>query len=209
MATAASAAASVGWKELLCTSLKKNKSLRNATYVQVATVRPNGRPANRTVVFRGFLWDTERLTFVTDTRSDKVEEVAGNPYCEVAWYFPNSREQYRIQGTLDIIGASCDDSKLAKARVSAWKNMSDAGRTQFAWPQPGLPRPDPEDKSPYDLPPPPADGPVLDAFSLVVLDPYAVDYLSLKGNLRKSFQRGEAADGGAGGLPWSEVDINP
>lgn len=63
--------------------------------MQLATVRANGRPANRTVVFRGFLWDTERLTFVTDTRSGKVAEVAANPYCELAWYFPNSREQYR------------------------------------------------------------------------------------------------------------------
>ena len=64
-------------------------------YVQIATVREDGRPANRTVVFRGFLWETEKLTFVTDSRSCKVQEVAKNPWCELAWYFPDSREQYR------------------------------------------------------------------------------------------------------------------
>ena len=36
--------------------------------LQVATVTPSGRPANRTVVFRGFLAGTDALTFVTDAR---------------------------------------------------------------------------------------------------------------------------------------------
>ncbi len=36
----------------------------------------------------------------------------------------------RIQGTLNIIMAGQEDDKLAKARVSAWKNLSDPGRTQ-------------------------------------------------------------------------------
>jgi hypothetical protein len=56
------------WKLLLQQSLRKNDKLRHAKYMQIATVRPDGRPANRTVVFRGFLWDTDRLTFVTDAR---------------------------------------------------------------------------------------------------------------------------------------------
>lgn len=86
------------WKQLLCSSLATNASLPYAKYMQLATVRPDGRPANRTVVFRcgaaaaaahacraltlpppththtrrGFLRDTEQLTFVTDTRSQKV-----------------------------------------------------------------------------------------------------------------------------------------
>lgn len=33
----------------------------------------------------------------------QVAEVAANAAAEVAWYFPNTREQYRIAGTLQII----------------------------------------------------------------------------------------------------------
>lgn len=111
----------------------------------------------------------------------------------------------RIQGKLDIIGAGCADEKLARARVAAWKNMSDPGRTQFAWPEPGLPRPEASDTDPYDLPAPPADAPPLETFSLVVLEPHEVDYLSLKGNIRKSFVRSDSPDGGA----WSATEVNP
>jgi pyridoxamine 5'-phosphate oxidase len=40
------------WKEKLFRSLEDNKSLAYSKYVQLATVKPDGRPANRTVVFR-------------------------------------------------------------------------------------------------------------------------------------------------------------
>jgi hypothetical protein len=40
------------WRTMLQRSLGKNRSLAYARYVQLATVRPDGRPANRTVVFR-------------------------------------------------------------------------------------------------------------------------------------------------------------
>lgn len=51
-ANSATAAATASWKARLQGALAKNRSLANARYVQLATVRPDGRPANRTVVFR-------------------------------------------------------------------------------------------------------------------------------------------------------------
>lgn len=62
------AAIGAEWKGAILKALQKNRSLANARYLQIATVRPDGRPANRTVVFRGFLDDTDTLTFITDTR---------------------------------------------------------------------------------------------------------------------------------------------
>lgn len=56
------------WRELLQRALKKNSGCRHSRYVQLATVRPDGRPANRTVVYRGFLGESDVLTFVTDSR---------------------------------------------------------------------------------------------------------------------------------------------
>lgn len=40
------------WQAAITKSLKANKALAYSRYVQLATVRPDGRPANRTVVFR-------------------------------------------------------------------------------------------------------------------------------------------------------------
>ncbi len=62
------ATAAAPWKEVLQKALKKNSNCRHSRYVQLATVRPDGRPANRTVVYRGFLLDTDVVTFVTDSR---------------------------------------------------------------------------------------------------------------------------------------------
>lgn len=56
------------WKAAILQSLKKNRSLAYARYFQVATIRPDGRPSNRTVVFRGFVEDTDLLAFITDSR---------------------------------------------------------------------------------------------------------------------------------------------
>lgn len=58
----------VAWKASLNKALEVNKQLKYSTFFQLATVRPDGRPSVRTVVFRGFLDDTEKITFATDTR---------------------------------------------------------------------------------------------------------------------------------------------
>ena len=41
-----------------------------STFFQLATVRLDNRPANRTMVYRGFAKDSCMLTFTTDRRSD-------------------------------------------------------------------------------------------------------------------------------------------
>ena len=55
------------WRQALAASLKKNKEVYDKWY-QLATIRANGRPANRTVVHRGFLEDTDQLLFISDSR---------------------------------------------------------------------------------------------------------------------------------------------
>lgn len=111
--------------------------------------------------------------------SEQVVEVAQNPWCEVAWYMTDSREQFRIcgecrlccsaasrslllirfagkpgkcwrrretlalcvdAGPLRIIGPDTIDNDMQEARALAWRNMSDGGRSQFAWPDPGMAR---------------------------------------------------------------------
>lgn len=58
----------VAWKSTLSKALEANKHLKYSTFFQLATVRPDGRPSVRTVVFRGFLDESTKITFTTDTR---------------------------------------------------------------------------------------------------------------------------------------------
>ena len=60
--------AAAPWRSALLKSLDLNKELKYSTFFQLATVRPNGKPANRTMVYRGFVGDSTKLTFTTDSR---------------------------------------------------------------------------------------------------------------------------------------------
>jgi pyridoxamine 5'-phosphate oxidase len=76
------------WRSLLSRALHKNRSLPYARYFQLATVRADSRPANRTVVFRGFLEDTDQLKIITDSRSQKADQIDHHPGEKLAGTFP-------------------------------------------------------------------------------------------------------------------------
>lgn len=63
---------------------------------------------------RGFKQGTTDLQFVTDTRAGKIAEIAANPHAHICWYFENSREQFRLDGTLQVVDASEMDEKLQR-----------------------------------------------------------------------------------------------
>lgn len=172
------------WRSLIARALHRNRALPYARYVQLATVRPDGKPANRTIVFRGFLDETDQLKFVTDDRSEKPQQIEYCPWAEVCWYFPNTREQFRIAGKLQLIDRSHPDEALQKARRQAWQDMSDSARTQFAWAHPGQPRAAAETFSP----PMPSQAEPLPQFCLLLLDPVAVDHLELRGDPQNRHQ---------------------
>lgn len=84
---------------------------------------------------------------VTDARSAKVAEVGHNSFAEICWYFPVTREQWRISGRLTIIGKDVNINcsgipadRLQRERATAWRHMSNAGRASFAWPAPACER---------------------------------------------------------------------
>ncbi|QSJ15607.1 pyridoxamine 5'-phosphate oxidase family protein [Nostoc sp. UHCC 0702] len=188
------------WRSAIAHALHRNRSLVYARYLQLATIGYNNRPANRTVVFRGFLEDTNQLKFVTDSRSEKADHIQQQPWAEICWYFPNTREQFRINGCLTLV-ASDNHLNLQQARNTSWQELSDAGRIQFAWPHPGKPR----DTAPQVFAPPAPD-PVqpVPNFCLLLLEPVQVDHLELRGEPqnRRIYQRDENQQ-------WSSQEINP
>jgi pyridoxamine 5'-phosphate oxidase len=166
------------WRSPLARALHLNRSLPYARYLQLATVRLDGRPANRTVVFRGFLDNSDRLKFVSDTRSEKFAQIEAQPWAEACWYFPKTREQFRITGTLKAIASDSPDPELQQARISSWQELSDSARLQFAWAHPGQLR---AADDTFNPPAPSAEVP-LPHFCLLLLEPVQVDRLELRGD---------------------------
>ncbi|MEH2135818.1 Npun_F5749 family FMN-dependent PPOX-type flavoprotein [Nostoc sp.] len=189
------------WRGAIAHALHRNRSLVYARYLQLATVQPNGRPANRTLVFRGFLEDTNQLRFITDIRSAKADQIQQQPWAEICWYFPNTREQFRITGDLTLVSSDDSHQNLHPARTAIWQELSDAARLQFAWPHPGKPRV----QTPEAFAPPAPD-PVqpVPNFCLLLLDPVQVDHLELRGEPqnRRFYRHDENQE-------WSCEEINP
>jgi PPOX class probable FMN-dependent enzyme len=135
-------------------------------------------------VFRGFLDGTNQLQFATDDRSEKIEQIAHQPWGEICWYFPNTREQFRLTGKLTLVAADHPDPNLRQARQQLWQAMSDAARIQFAWSHPGQPRAADDDFSP----PPPDSQQPLSQFRLLLLEPTQVDHLELRGDPQNRYR---------------------
>jgi pyridoxamine 5'-phosphate oxidase len=162
------------WRSPLASALHRNRSLPNSRYAQLATVRSDGFPANRTLVVRGFLPGGNQLRFVTDGRSEKVKEGVS---AELCWYFPKTREQFRIRGRLRLVDQLCQDGELLKARRMLWHELSDGARLSFLWPEPGRARAGAE-AFVIDLP----DNRVpAENFCLLLMEPIYVDHLELRG----------------------------
>ncbi|WP_016948975.1 Npun_F5749 family FMN-dependent PPOX-type flavoprotein [Anabaena sp. PCC 7108] len=188
------------WRTIINHALHRNRSLVYARYLQLATVRENGFPANRTVVFRGFLDDTNQIKFITDIRSAKAEQISKQSAAEVCWYFPKTREQFRITGELTLVTAD-SHLDLQPARIKMWQELSDAARLQFVWPTPG----DLRVQTPEAFTPPPPDtiqpG---ENFCLLLLEPVQVDHLELRGEPQNRwvYHRNENQE-------WLTEAINP
>ena len=178
------------WRSPLAHALHRHRSQPHSRFFQLATVNSEGYPANRSVVFRGFLENSDRLQIITDDRSKKIEHIQHQPWGEVCWYFTKTREQFRFFGELIAIGDRTSDAILQQARQNLWREISDNARSQFAWPAPKQPRQmntevgfevgfevgsEAFSPSPFSPEQP------LETFCLLLLDPQQVDHLELRG----------------------------
>uniref|UniRef100_B8HVY3 Pyridoxamine 5'-phosphate oxidase-related FMN-binding n=1 Tax=Cyanothece sp. (strain PCC 7425 / ATCC 29141) TaxID=395961 RepID=B8HVY3_CYAP4 len=191
---------SLSWRSQLARALHRNRALADSRYLQLATVGKNGRPANRTLVFRGFLGQTDSLQFATDARSAKVEQIEDCPWGEICWYFAKTREQFRISGSLQVIGSEDQQPYLQQARTQLWQNLSDPARLQFGWPAPAAPR----SATTAFAPPTPDRHTPLPQFCLLLFDPQQVDHLELRGNPQNRWLYCRNSTG-----TWESRAVNP
>lgn len=181
----------MSWRSLLARAIHYHRE-PHSRYVQLATISPTGMPRNRTIVFRGFLRDTDALKFVTDKRSRKAEDIKTNAQGELCWYFPKTREQFRLAGSLNLIETEDPD------RVAMWQELSPKARAQFFWAEPGTPRlTGAEFIETVEVPAPPSN------FCLLLLQPKEVDHLNLRGHpqTRTIYQYKDSA--------WEGLEVNP
>ena len=165
------------WSTALRHTIRKNKRARESNYCHLATLSSDGLPSNRTVVFRGLVAGTDAIKIITDARSEKVQELRSNSACEISWYFASTREQFRIKANAEIYNQTA-----SLERIESWKKLSEQGKAQFFWPAPGKVCDLQENSAPplnNDLSQPPA------SFTLLILKPFSVDHLQLKGNPQK------------------------
>jgi len=166
------------WRSPLASAIAQHCAQPHSNYFQLATVQTNGRPANRTVVFRGFLGNTDQIEMASDVRSDKIEQIRTHPWGEICWYFTQTREQFRIAGQLISIDAQTAKLGWQKERQRVWQTLSDRARQQFTWPAPKQPE---QENSPSRSSPLPEKDSPHPNFCLLLLDPVQVDRLELRG----------------------------
>lgn len=159
------------WHERLKKSIAKNKRDAHNRYFQLATLAADGTPRVRMVVFRGFSEEGLSLSIITDTRSQKMNDLASCPSVEIGWYFTHTREQYRLRCESQIYAASNDSPASRDKRESMWTSLSEAARAQFFWKTPGVPDGSGDAPTFSDSPP--------DTFAVISFEPLSVDHLVL------------------------------
>lgn len=87
----------------------------------LATVSPDGRPANRIVLLKGI---DHGLTFFTNYLSRKARELDANPRAAVVFLWDELERQVRIEGTVEkVTPRESDDyyhSRPLGSRLGAW-----------------------------------------------------------------------------------------
>lgn len=211
------------WRSPLARALHFNRSLVYSRYFQLATIASDGYPANRTVVFRGFLGATNQIKIITDSRSQKAHQIQVHPQGEICWYFPKSREQFRFRGDLSLIDG--DHQELQSVRRQMWQDISPAARSQFFGEAPGEAREiinqanqfaieqlnpeqlNPEQLNPEQLNPEQAEAQEQQepatSFCLLFFDSFQVDHLELRGDFQRRHKH--IWDGNC----WTMIATNP
>lgn len=122
------------WRALLRGAREREGRGPQARWLQLATVAADGTPRVRTLVFRGWAGPAQ-LDLLSDGRSGKASELAGQPAVELCWLLPRARSQFRLRGRL--IALPLEQERRERERH--WQALSPGGRALWGWPPPGAP----------------------------------------------------------------------
>ncbi len=96
--------------------------LLEANAMALATVSPDGVPAARVVLLRGY--DERGFAFYTNYESDKARDLAASGRAALLFYWAALERQIRIEGTVAVLEAAESDAYFRTRprghRLSAW-----------------------------------------------------------------------------------------
>jgi pyridoxamine 5'-phosphate oxidase len=88
----------------------------------LSTVKPDGRPAARVVLLKGF--DPDGFVFFTNYTSDKGSQLEQTPYAALVFFWKELERQVRIEGACTKVSAEESDayfiSRPLGSRLGAW-----------------------------------------------------------------------------------------
>ncbi|KAI8825037.1 pyridoxamine 5'-phosphate oxidase-domain-containing protein [Fimicolochytrium jonesii] len=130
---ATTAAKAFPWLESLQRSLDNNPD-PTSRWPSLATINAKTQPTARIVAFRGFVKDhideaaqkninpaiLNSIIFTTDARSAKIEELQQRRDAALCWYFQDTREQHRFQGTMRIVAGP--EWEWREKELSGWND---------------------------------------------------------------------------------------
>jgi pyridoxamine 5'-phosphate oxidase len=87
------------------------QSEADPTAMALATAAPDGRPAVRMVLLKGF--DRTGFVFFTNYESRKAGDLAENPRCELLFYWAGPNRQVRVSGRVERVDAAESDAYFA------------------------------------------------------------------------------------------------
>lgn len=164
-------------------------------FLQLATTGADGAPQVRTIVLRGCDVERGTLSFVTDMRSPKIQEIQGEPRIALVGFDPAATVQLRLSGKAAIVG---DETE----RRAMWEALRE--RTLFLFDAPHAPGTILADGGqPLDVVEPSAAGNAYDRFALVTVTLTRLEWLELSSpeHVRYAFERQ--------GTSWRGTRLSP
>jgi pyridoxamine 5'-phosphate oxidase len=96
--------------------------VEEANAMTLATATPDGKPAARIVLLKGF--DSRGFIFYTNYQSAKGDALAANPHASLVFFWKELERQVRIEGVAEKLNAAENDayfaSRPAASRIGAW-----------------------------------------------------------------------------------------
>lgn len=110
------------WNEAVSSSIEEVNAMT------LATVNPDGKPAARIVLLKGF--DENGFIFFTNYLSEKGKSISAHPYASLVFFWKELERQVRIEGSCIQVSESESDeyflSRPIGSRLGAWASPQSA-----------------------------------------------------------------------------------
>lgn len=104
------------WNEAVSSSIEEVNAMT------LATVNPDGKPAARIVLLKGF--DENGFIFFTNYHSEKGKSISAHPYASLVFFWKELERQVRVEGSCIPVSKSESDeyflSRPIGSRLGAW-----------------------------------------------------------------------------------------